>query len=102
MTKLTIQAAIAARDAAASANTRANEALEAFKTRLANDLDLAERLYNMIEGISMVVNNAEVVRPTTVPERYRDRLEPTARSYGFTLADHPTRKDLVVVTPLEN
>lgn len=101
MTKLTIQAANAARDAAAAANTKANEALEAFKTRLANDLDLAERLYSLIEGISDFVNNAEVVRHT-VPERYRDRLEPTARSYGFTLADHPTRKDLVVVTPLEN
>lgn len=101
MSKLTIQAAIAARDAAAAANTRANAALEAFKTRLANDLDLAERLISMIYGISDVVNNAEVVRPT-VPERYRNQLEATANSYGFTLADHPTRKDLVVVTPLEN
>lgn len=101
MTKLTIQAAIAARDAAAAANTRANEALEAFKTRLANDLDLADHLYSMISVISMIVNNVEAVRPH-VSERYRDRLEPTARSYGFTLADHPTRKDLVVVQPLES
>lgn len=101
MTKLTIQAASAARDDAAAANTRANEVLEAFKTRLVNDLHLAERLYNLIEDILRIVNNAEVARPT-VPERFRDRLEPTARSYGFTLADHPTRKDLVVVTPLES
>lgn len=99
MSKLTIQHAHAAREAAAAANTRANEVLEALKKRVADDCKLAQALAALLGGIYCILAEGEAA-PITA--RFRDQLEATARSYGFTLADDPIRKDLVVVTPLEN
>lgn len=98
--KLTLQTVNAAHQAAADAVTAANAASEALVQRLTRDEALAGHLATLVGHIRDSVQHG--ARGHTVGAVYRDRLEATANSYGFTLADHPTRKDLVVVTPLEN
>lgn len=99
MDKLTLHSVNAAFKAAASANTKANEVFEALNRRLLADCELANTLAAMIGAIYSAVNGGNAA---PVDARFRDQLEATANSYGYTLADHPTRKDLVVITPLDN
>ena len=100
MSKLTIQAVNKAHQAAADMNTKANKVYDALRIRLNNDIILARRLVALVEAVEAAVLLGD--RPALPAEEFRDQLEPTANSYGFTLADHPTRRDLVVVQPLEN
>ena len=95
--KLNIQSVNAAHQAAADANTKANEALGALRERLAHDNVLAADLWTLITAVYNAVNDGTL---HNVPALNRERLEPTANSYGYTLADHPNRRDLVVVKPL--
>lgn len=98
--KLNIQAVNAAADAAADANTRANEVREALRARLSSDLELSLDLARVVAAVYQCA--IEGGQTLEVKSRNRDQLEPTANSYGYTLADHPTRRDLVVVQPLES
>ena len=99
--KLTIQSVNAAHQAAADANTKANEALEALRARLRTDSGLAQALAVVVGAISQAVAcSATSVELCSGVTRFRAELEPTANSYGYTLADHPIRRDLVVVQPL--
>ena len=100
--KLTIQSVNAAHQAAADANTKANEVREALRARLLRDHLLAGALSLMIACIRGHVNHGTTDHLGEEGAHFRDELEPTANSYGYTLADHPTRRDLVVVQPLEN
>ena len=100
MSKLTIQAVNKAHQAAADANTRANEAREALRERLAADRGLALAIASLITSIIGLLNGD--CCGNDLPAEWASRLEPTANSYGYTLADHPGRRDLVVVQPLEN
>lgn len=97
--KLNIQAVNAAHQAAADANTKANEVREALRARLIADHHLAASLIITIGAIKGHLNGEAY---QCCPAEHRDQLEPTANSYGYTLADHPTRRDLVVVQPLES
>jgi hypothetical protein len=100
--KLNIQAVNAAHQAAADANTKANEVREALIARLRFDRRLSNPLDHMIGGILYTTTGEAAPGVAVVESEFRDQLEPTANSYGYTLADHPTRRDLVVVQPLEN
>lgn len=99
MSKLTIQAVNKAHQAAADANTRANEAHAALRERVKRDCALAAALWTLVGAVEQAINGTP---SQFVPVEFRDQLEPTANSYGFTLTDHPIRRDLVVVQPLEN
>ena len=97
--KLTIQSVNAAHQAAADANTKANELREALRARIIADQRLAASLVITIGAIKAQLDGSPMCN---APAEHRSQLEPTANSYGYTLADHPTRRDLVVVQPLEN
>ena len=98
MSKLTIQAVNKAHQAAADMNTAANAVRNALSKRLSDDHRMALDL-NML-FVSMRTEFDNLPGGANVPAEFRDQLEPTANSYGFTLVDHPTRRDLVVVQPL--
>lgn len=98
--KLNIQAVNAAHQAAADANTKANEVREALITRLKSDYRLSKALDHMVGGILFTTTGEVGPGVAVVESEFRDQLEATANSYGYTLADHPTRRDLVVVQPL--
>lgn len=97
---LTIQDVQAAHQAAADENTKANAVYEALRERVARDIKLAEALADLLLCIQSAITNPD--RMHEAFERFSAELEPTANSYGYTLADHPQRRDLVVIVPLES
>lgn len=99
--KLTIQAVRAAHDAAADANTKANEVRGALRARLSRDRGLALDLTELL-GVILSEALGSGAFQNKLDARHREQLEPTANSYGYTLVDHPRSRDLVVVQPLEN
>lgn len=97
--KLNIQAVNASGEAAAYAITRANEVRNALIARLGNDYDLSFDLCVLMRELHSGVNEG-FTAASVVPATFRDQLEPTANSYGFTLVDHVTQRDLVSIVPL--
>lgn len=98
--KLTIQSVNASREAAADAITKANEVRDALIARVRRDHRMALDLNTLYVGLSGLVSG-DTSYGTTLPAEFRDQLEPTANSYGYTLVDHSTRRDLVSIVPLE-
>ena len=96
--KLNIQSVDAAHQAAADAATKANEVYEALRERLVRDHRLAGVLCTLIGTLLDKFENPDRSGPAgSVDAKFHAELEPVANSYGFTLVDHPTRRDLVVV-----
>lgn len=93
--KLTVQTVDEAHQAAAIASTKANEVYEALRVRLRRDSRLAVALSVLTQIILNELGGGE--RDLTLGGEFREQLEPTANSYGYTLGEHPTRKDLVTV-----
>jgi hypothetical protein len=97
--KLTATSVYASHAAAADAVLAANKHRDAFVARLDADLSLAAELVGIIMAVRQTVKDGST--SVSLDAVNRDKLEPTANSYGYTLVDHPGWRGRVVVQQLE-